>query len=423
MTVASAAMSNAKQATGPSWRLAGVGLVLLAALSLAPLLLETVPVWFVPPLAPPLLGWAAKVLVVALMCLAVVLRAIADRRSESQPGLVAVALVVLSGLLATYHWVEVDTRMMQRPDPQSPSSLRSYFLEDWQRGLYLAVLSHRTEYPPGAFWVPHAFRPLPYGFTRSVERITGDWRFACFAYRWFFTFWFLWASYRFIRVFHRPTRAWLALAMIAAFYPLSVRYYNGQLTDPMSHALFVLCLIYVVEDRWLALAGALFLGVMAKETAVVIVPAYGVCQRRQGLAAVLKTAFLGLTCTLAFVAARVWVDPDWRPAYQSINGTSGLMVTSNLAIGRPPFRLAPQMLVINYLHPLLFVGVFLPMIAIRWRWADPRLRALFLVLTPLLLASNLCFGWLYESRNYMPLLPVLCALALTPSRTDGKSLG
>jgi hypothetical protein len=41
---------------------------------------------------------------------------------------------------------------------------------------------------------------------------------------------------------------------------------------------------------------------------------------------------------------------------------------------------------------------------------------MFLVLMPLLLASNLCFGWLYESRNYVPLLPLLTALALPANR-------
>ena len=45
--------------------------------------------------------------------------------------------------------------------------------------------------------------------------------------------------------------------MLLAFYPLSVWYYQGQLTDPLSHALFVLSLIYVVQDRWLALAASL----------------------------------------------------------------------------------------------------------------------------------------------------------------------
>jgi hypothetical protein len=37
---------------------------------------------------------------------------------------------------------------------------------------------------------------------------------------------------------------------------------------------------------------------------------------------------------------------------------------------------------------------------------------LFLTLVPLVLASNLCFGWMYESRNYLPLVPLLATMAL-----------
>ena len=35
-----------------------------------------------------------------------------------------------------------------------------------------------------------------------------------------------------------------------------------------------------------------------------------------------------------------------------------------------------------------------------------------LTVVPLLLLSNLCFGWMYESRNYMPLVPLLATTAV-----------
>jgi hypothetical protein len=46
-----------------------------------------------------------------------------------------------------------------------------------------------------------------------------------------------------------------------------------------------------------------------------------------------------------------------------------------------------------------------------WRRIDRRLQAICCTLVPLLLLSNLCFGWLYESRNYMPLIPLLATMA------------
>src|SRR6516225_5389578 len=96
------------------------------------------------------------------------------------------------------------------------------------------------------------------------------------------------------------------------------------------------------------------------------------------------------------------------------------MIKSNLGMS-DGIRLHSDMILANYLPLLLFLGVFLPFIAWRWRRTDARLRALFLVLVPLLFASNLCFGWLYESRNYMPAIPLLVALAMG-AHTPGAGL-
>ena len=50
------------------------------------------------------------------------------------------------------------------------------------------------------------------------------------------------------------------------------------------------------------------------------------------------------------------------------------------------------------------------------RRVEPRLRTACVTLTPLLLLSNVCFGWMYESRNYMPLVPLLAVAALPSTR-------
>jgi hypothetical protein len=147
---------------------------------------------------------------------------------------------------------------------------------------------------------------------------------------------------------------------------------------------------------------------MAKEAAVLLVPAYLACYWRRGPRAWAVTALLGAAAVAAFVAVR---PAAWRPGYAAINGTSGLMITANLGVG-PPTAVTSVPLWANYAHPLLFVGPFLPALVWRWRRIDPRLRAACVTLTPLLLLSNLCFGWMYESRNYMPLVPLLATAAL-----------
>jgi len=385
----------------PSRSLTWLGLLLVALVSLPPLLLEPRPVGFLPPYASALAAWGSKALVVLLLGAVVVVRARADAGRERPAWLLNLAFVGLAGLLTACHWVEVD---------------RGEYNVRWQRDKYLKIFNHEGDElsPLGA---PHNFRPLPYGFARSLERLTGDWWFACVAYRWFFTYWLVWAWHRFARVFLPPRAALLALGPLPLLYPLSVLHYSGQLTDPLSHSLFVLGMVYIVEDRPGPLAAALALGVLAKETAVILVPAYLACWWRRGTPALAWAALLTVVCVAAALAVRLPLG--WRLGYGAINGTEGLMVGPNLGIGESPYRGAAPTWE-NYAHPLLFVGVFLPPIAWGWRRLDGRLRALCLTPVPLLLLSNLCFGWMYESRNYVPLVPLLATSVLAAAgRREG----
>jgi hypothetical protein len=367
------------------WTWIGLGLVALLAL---PTLFEPLPVRLVPEFR---YEWAtaAQALVCWGLLLAVAVRARADRREGEAAGWITVGLAVAAWGLTLTHWLLVD---------------RDETKTLWQQWTYLEILNHTA----GA---PHNFRPLPYGFTRLLELLTGDWTFACLAYRWFFTFWLLWAAYRLARLVHPPGRALLTLVPLILLYPVSIARYYGQLTDPLSHALFVLGLVYVVEDRVWPLAAALALGVLAKETAVLLVPVYLACHWRQGWRAWAATSGLAAVCVAAFLAVRLPLG--WWSLPNNVNGLGGLMIGPNLGFDTETASTSVPLWE-NYLHPLLFVGPFVPVLMLRWRRLDPRLRTAAVVLTPLLLASNLCFGWLYESRNYMPLVPLLATLAVPP---------
>jgi hypothetical protein len=230
------------------------------------------------------------------------------------------------------------------------------------------------------------------------------------AYRWFFTYWFIWGWYRLARTVHTTSRALLTLAVILPLYPLSIMNYLGQLTDPLSHSLFVISMLFIRQNRPVALAPALFLGVLAKETAVILVPAYVATHWRYGWKAFVTTGALGVAGVAAFLAARLPLG--WPGGDRPING-AGLMIGTNLGIGPPAYVSSiPYWQWQNYLHPLLFVGAFLPFVAWNWRQSDRCLRMLCVVVTPLLLLSNLCYGWMFESRNYVPLLPLLTTLAV-----------
>jgi hypothetical protein len=367
-----------------------VGLLLVAALALPPLLLERPEVRPVEPYSTDITAWAAKVVVLAAMFASIRLAVVLAAHDDPWAIWVELPLVLLAGLMTAWHWYHLDGVA---------------FYGGWQYDLYFKIFNHTQE-------PPHLFRALPYGFARSLERFTGDWAFACVAYRWFFTYWFIWGCYRFARLWHPAALALLTLIPIGVLYPLSVAYYWGQLTDPLSHALLVFALVWTVRDRTALLGASLALGVLAKETAVLMVPVYWLCYWRGGLRPLLRAAGLGLVCVAAFLAARL--PFAWTLGYDKINGTQGLMILDNLGFPRPPdWPYQPGAPVYQlYLQPALFVLPFVPFIAWGWQRIDYRLRVMCLTLTPLLLASNLCFGWMYESRNYMPLLPLLGTAAL-----------
>jgi hypothetical protein len=366
-----------------------LGLASLAGASLLPLLVEWPPVSFLGPRE----GagrWAADLLVAGCLIAAVGWRYRFDADRGEGSGRLTLAFLAGAGAMTACHWLMVDTH----PDPAR-----------WQRDLYLGLFNH-------TFDPPHQYRPLPYGFVRLLEWLTHDWVFSFLAYRWFFNYWLLWAWHRFASLFHPPGRAALTLLPFAALYPVSIAHYWGQLADPLSHTLFVLGFIYIIEDRPFALAAALALGVLAKETAVLLVPCWFACHAWNTRRTWVETILLAAVATAAVLAARL--PFGWRPGAKAMNG-AGLMVGTNLGVGEP-IALTSVSLAENYLHPVLFVAPFVHLIAWNWRTIDVRLRLLTVTLTPLLLASNLCFGWLYESRNYVPLLPLLTTMALPPRR-------
>jgi hypothetical protein len=384
-------------------RLTWVGLGLIAALSLGPLLLEPRPVEFAAPYATEFARRASMALVAAAMIGIVIWRAALDRTCDPVAIRRAIGLMVLAALLTAIHYTIVDRQAF---DPD-----RFPYVLSWQRGNYLAVLNGTL-----AGYVPHVYRPLPYGFTRTIEMLTGDWRFACLAYRFFFTYWVLWAMRRFGQMFLLDRAGWIILVYVA-LYPLSIWYYIGQLTDPLSHFLFISAMILIVDDRWPALAGAVALGVLAKETALLLIPAYFACYYRDGREAWRRTAIVGLAGIAAYFAVRLHIG--WAPDLRLINSNTVLMIRSNLGLkGRQYQSIAP--LWQNYLHPALFVIAWLVPAVAKWRMIDAKLRAMAVVLVPLMLGVNLCFGWLYESRNYVPLLPLLVTMALYRKAESGE---
>jgi hypothetical protein len=409
-----------KENGGQAGHAAGMlGLGITAILSITPLLVSKRPG---DPISTDerLFAFESRTFILAAMWLVIVYRAWLDRRfGERHALLVNLLLGGLAITMAGWHWHAIDNAS----EVEANGSLTR--IEGGQRQLYQHVLNREAKSGNHSL-VPHVYRPLPYGFARFLELLTGDWYFACWSYRWFFTYWFLWASWTFCRYYHSASVAAGVVGWMALLYPLSLWHYRGQLTDPMSHALFVLALYYIVTNQWWPLFLSLVIGVAAKETAIVLVLAYGACHWRGGLLTLAKSLGLLLGCIGAYLAVRLpagWLRSLTEEAsvFQSINATEGLMIWRNLHIRMDWVDYRPRGIE-NYLLPALFVGPFVPGIIRNWARTDRCVRTLAVSVAPLVLASSLCFSWMYEARNYMPLIPLLASAAIAPGTTMQKCL-
>src|SRR5262245_32945962 len=110
------------------------GLALLAALSLAPLVLGRTAAR---PVGNPLLGSReiGEAVVLLGMALAILLRALADRRHEPYAVLLNLGFVLLAAAATACHWYIVDSRYQIRDGE------RDYFQVQWQSDLYYALLN------------------------------------------------------------------------------------------------------------------------------------------------------------------------------------------------------------------------------------------------------------------------------------------
>lgn len=333
-------------ATDRAGMLGGLGLLAVAVISLAPLLFEPLPREPVAAYTSAALSYVAKFVTLLVLSCAISVQALLERCRKS-----IYLLCALAAAMTLVHFVMVDR---QRKDAA------------WQSELYFDILNHHRDAEDDQYRAPHQFRPLPYGFARSLELITGDRIFASWVYRWFFLYWFVWATYQFARLYLAPFRAALTVVPLALLYPFAIAFYMGQLTDPMSHALFIVSLLCVIQGRLILLAASLALGIMAKETVVIVVPAYCLYARYKGVQPgriILRALGLGVVCIAAFLATRMPLE-GWSFNNQSMNGNEQSMVTSNLLtpawaarVGLdPPLYRSTVPMSQNYLQPLLFVG-------------------------------------------------------------------
>ncbi|HUA39268.1 MAG TPA: hypothetical protein VMA35_12825 [Candidatus Sulfopaludibacter sp.] len=198
---------------------------------------------------------------------------------------------------------------------------------NWQMQQYNNILLHRD--PP-----PDQYRFLPQGTLWWMILGTGDFAYSYFVYRLFFTFLLCLVIYTFARLYLAPRDAVIVVLFYALFYPLSTRYYNGNLLDPMSHAVILAAFTCCQRRRFGELFWLFVLGMFIKETILLVIPCYYLMNSEtfawRDFRVVWRLLLLAVAGAGAFLACRI--PFHFHYDLQSLNRTHGLMVASNLGL-------------------------------------------------------------------------------------------
>lgn len=284
-------------------------------------------------------------------------------------------------------------------------------------GVYLGQRISNTEWQllvqgwvlhlePGA--IPHSYRFLPNAFTALIEFLSGSYLFARWIYRATFGLLLLVAIFRYARLYTNSGTSLIAVLLYALVYPITIRYYAGQLADPMSHLSFVIAFIALEIGSVPLLVLTIGIGALAKESVVAMLGLYALLGRRNDPAFWRNLALASLVGAAAVAIPRLVVTSASFD-YGSVAGVGLGHLLNNL---RDYYHWGPQV--------LFSVGVFVPFVVLGWRRAPLSLRRLILYLVPVLLVSSLMFSWLREARNYVPLIVPMAIITARQFEDEGR---
>jgi hypothetical protein len=289
----------------------------------------------------------------------------------------------------------------------------------WQVNQFNGILLH-------TYGAPDQYRFLPQGLLWWLSLGNGDFVYSYLTYRFFFTFLVCQAIYTFARLYLAPRDALIVVLLYAAFYPLSTRYYYGNLLDPMSHAVMLAALTCCRRRQFWQWFWLFVLGMFIKETMLLIIPCYYLMNnetlRWRDFRFLGRLALLAVTGLGVFLACRI--PFHFHYDFNTLNGTSEWMVYSNLGLARGQ-AWSPVSVFQRHLHPILFIFMWLPLIVWRREMLPHPLFRTALYLAASFYLVNLCFGWNYESRNFVPVLIFLlvCTLMIVNRLIEARPPG
>jgi hypothetical protein len=325
---------------------------------------------------------AGKGLTIAVLLGAIFI--IARMDSTKMPAKLAIygGLVVLALVLTDLHWNITDMA------PQDTGDLSR---GAWQVEQYIKIIT-------GHECAPHQYRFLPQGILWWIFAAAGDFQFAYIAYRAFFTFATCLALYKLSRMYVQHKESLIIVLLYAILYPFSIRYYYGNLLDPLFHLIFFMSLIYCQKGRFVEFAFLVTMGMFVKETTILLVPCYYLLnmesQHFGKRTTVLRTGLLAGWCMLLFLLCRI--PFGFRGTNETLNGVAILMIGPNLW--------APMVMSLwtRHMHPILFLLIWIPIVVLFRKLLPRPLFFTTIYLAISIYLTNLCFGWNYESRNFIP---------------------
>lgn len=294
-------------------------------------------------------------------------------------------LVFISLLLVDIHIVYIDI-----PSHLSSQYWMSITNAEWQSVMHYQIMTSNPER------IPYVYRFLPNSIVSLMTFFTDDFEYSKMMYRESFMFLLLFSIYYYGKIYYNHAVALVTVLFYAVVYPISIREYAGQLVDPMSHLSFVLAFIFIELDIFLYLFCTIMIGIMAKET-IILMSVYYLLKKILKRQPVYKALFL-LACGVTMVfGIRYMIVHDFK-MNKVTDDSMSFIVNANLSQFSRWWR-----------QILFTVGIFVPFVTLSWRQSERQVKYLVLFLLPILLMIHSMISSLTETRN---LVPVVIPMAL-----------
>lgn len=296
-------------------------------------------------------------------------------------GRLAIILVALAGacLCENIHYWYVDKGHYLPPSEMENNTA-------WQWWMHGGILRGYRGF------TPHSYRFLTDNIVALLHGVGGEFAFGRIIYRITANATLLVVLFRYARTYMSAAAAAGCMLVFVAIYPSTIQHYAGQFVDPASHLTFVLCLFCLARRYEPPFGPALFLGVYAKESIIIMALPRAFRDRLTPRSVLIAAGYLVIAVVLAAII-RIRLS-EGRGAFTELSGVPFGHVWVNIAAW--------------YRHwvplYLLTIGILVPGAVLGWRLMDRPFQWTCVLLVLAMVGSSALFSWMTEVRNLVPAL-------------------